>query len=135
MHKYPELLRMPETGAKFYQEFHQILPKDKFFTEYGFVNHCDNFQWAFNKFLSQDKGSLYKTNSLIRSYFYDNKDHVKRLMLFSVFVKEYLVNMESVLLYYEYYELMRKFLEAREKINNLINMLFSFSFEEPMLIN
>lgn len=135
MHKYPELLRMPESGTKFYKEFYQILPQEKFFTEFGFVQNCDDFQWAFNKFLTHEKGSLYKTNSLIRSYFYDNKDHVKRLMLFSVFVKEYLVNMESVLLYYEYYELMRKFLEAREKINNLINMLFSFSLEEPVLID
>lgn len=135
MHKYSELLRMPESGAKFYEEFHQILPQDKFFTEFGFAHHCDEFQWIFNKYLIQERGSLYKTNSLIRSYFYDHKDHVKRLMLFSVFVKEYLVNMEELLLQHEYYELMRKFMEAREKINNLINMLFSFSSEEPVLIN
>ncbi|WKN31659.1 hypothetical protein PZB74_22185 [Porifericola rhodea] len=134
MHKYPELLRMPESGTKFYREFQEILPQEKFFTELGFVQSCDDFQWAFIKFLTQDKGSFYKTHSLIRSYFYDNKDHVKRLMLFAVFVKEYLVDMESMLLQHEYYELMRKFLDAREKINQLINMLFSYSFEEPVLI-
>lgn len=135
MHRYHELLRMPESAERFYKEFQEILPQEKFFTELDFVNNCDSFQWAFNKFLVHDKGSLYKTNTLIRSYFYDNKEHVKRLMLFAVFVKEYLVNLEALLLHCEYYELMRKFEEAREKINNLINMLFSFSFEEPMLID
>lgn len=135
MHKYHELLRMPESAERFYKEYQEILPQEKFFTEFNFVNYCDDFQWAFNKFLIHEKGSLYKTHSLIRSYFYDNKDHVKRLMLFAIFVKEYLVNMEAMLLHFEYYELMRKFVDAREKINNLINMLFSFSFEEPMLID
>ncbi|WPP49519.1 hypothetical protein [Catalinimonas niigatensis] len=135
MNRYHELLKMPESGERFYKEFQGILPQEKFFTELGFVKNCDDFQWAFNKFLIHDKGSLYKTNTLIRSYFYDHKEHVKRLMLFAVYIKEYLVNVEALLLQYEYYELMRKFLDAREKINNLINMLFSFSFEEPMLID
>ncbi len=135
MHRYPELLRMPESAERFYKEFQEILPREEFFTEFGFVRSCDDFQWVFNKYLIQDKGSLYKTHSLIRSYFYDHKEHVKRLMLYAVFVKEYLVNVEAMLLHYEYYELMNKFLDAREKINNLINMLFSFSFEEPMLID
>ena len=134
MHKYSELLRMPDSGESFYKEYKEVLPQETFFTEFDFVDNCDDLQWAFIKYLIQDKGSLYKTNSLIRAYFYENKDYGKRIALFAVFVKEYLVTMEHTLLDYEYYELMNKFEEAREKINNLINMLVSDSFVSPMLI-
>lgn len=134
MHKYSELLRMPETAHKFYDEYKEVLPQEKFFTEFDFVDNCDDFQWAFVKYLIQDRGSLYKTNSIIRAYFYENKDYGKRLTMFAIFVKEYLMIMEDILLYHEYYELMRKFLEAREKINNLVNMLVSDSPVQPMLI-
>jgi hypothetical protein len=134
MNRYPELLRMPESAERFYNEFKEILPQEKFFTEFSFVNNCDDFQWAFNKYLIQDKASLYKTHSLIRSYFYDNKDHINRLTLFAVFVKEHMETTEARLLDYEYYELMRKFLDGREKVNTLISMLISDSFEQPMLV-
>lgn len=134
MHKYSELLRLPESAQNFYNEYKEVMPQEKFFTEFSFVDNCDNFQWAFVKFLIQDRGSLYKTNSLIRAYFYENKDHAKRLTMFAVFVKEYLVMMEDTLLYYEYYELMRKFTEAREKVNTLVNMLVCDSSVQPMLI-
>jgi len=134
MQKYSELLRKPESAQKFYDEYKEVLPQEKFFTEFSFVNSCDDFQWAFIKYLIQERGSMYKTNSLIRSYFYENKYHAKRLTMFAVFVKEYLMMMEDTLLYYEYYELMRKFLEARVKVNSLVNMLVSDSPVQPMLI-
>lgn len=134
MHRYSELLRMPESAEKFYNEFKDILPQEKFFTEFDFVDNCDEFQWAFIKYLIQEKGSLYKTNSVIRSYFYENEEYGKRLTLFAVFIKEYLVNMESTLLECEYYELMRKFLEARKKVNALVNMLLSDSSVQPALM-
>ncbi|MFP4092641.1 MAG: hypothetical protein ACLFUB_03255 [Cyclobacteriaceae bacterium] len=127
MHRYPELLKMPESGGRFYNEFKEVLPQEKFFTGYTFVHYCDDFQWAFCRYLLQEKASLYKANTLVRTYFYDNKYHTKRLTLFAVFVKEYMEETEAMLLKNEYYELMRRFEEARTKINNLINMLLSDS--------
>jgi hypothetical protein len=129
MHRYPELLKAPESGGKFYNEFKEVLPREKFFTDYTFVHYCDDFQWAFCRFLLQEKYSLYKTNTVIRTYFYDNKYHSDRLTLFAVFVKEFLVETEALLLEKEYYELMRRFLDAREKINKLISMLLSDSLD------
>ena len=125
---------MPESAERFYMEYKEVLPQEKFFTEFNFVDNCDEFQWAFTKYLILEKGSLYKTNSLVRSYFYENEEHSKRLTLFAVFVKEYLVNIEGTLLECEYYELMRKFLDARKKINTLVDMLLSDSLVQPTLM-
>lgn len=134
MHKYSELLRMPESAESFYNEFKEVLPQEKFFTEFNFVDNCDKFQWAFIKYLIQERGSMYKTNSLVRAYFYENGEHSKRLTLFAVFIKEYLIIMENMLLECEYYELMHKFLEARKKVNALVNMLLSESIVQPVLM-
>jgi len=134
MHRYSELLRMPESAERFYEEFKEVLPKEKFFTEFNFVDNCDAFQWAFVKHLIQEQGSLYKTNSLIRAYFYEHEAYDKRLALFVVFIKEYLLDLENTLLQCEYYELMRKFVDSKEKVNGLINMLISESLSQPVLI-
>lgn len=127
MHKYPELLKLPESAERFYNEFKEVLPKDKFFTDFTFVNYCDEFQWTFNKYLMTEQSSLYKSNTQIRTYFLDNKGHIKRLALYAIFIKEYFDETEAMLLEKEYYELMRRFLEAREKVLNLVNLLMSDS--------
>lgn len=125
MQKYPELLKLPEAAERFYNEFKEVLPKDKFFTDFIFVNYCDDFQWAFNKYLMTEQSSLYKLNTQVRTYFLDNKGYLKRLALYAIFIKEFLDETEELLLEKEYYELMRRFAEAREKVQNLVNVLMS----------
>lgn len=127
MQKYPELLKLPESAERFYNEFKEVLPKDKFFTDFTFVNYCDDFQWAFNKYLMSEQSSLYKLNTQVRIYFLDNKGYVKRLALYAIFIKEFFDEIEEMLLEKEYYELMKRFTEAREKVLNLINVLMSDS--------
>lgn len=127
MQKYPELLKLPESAERFYNEFKEVLPKDKFFTDFTFVNYCDDFQWAFNKYLMSEQSSLYKLNTQVRIYFLDNKGYVKRLALYAIFIKEFFDETEEMLLEKEYYELMKRFTEAREKVLNLINVLMSDS--------
>nr|WKN35144.1 hypothetical protein K4G66_22465 [Tunicatimonas sp. TK19036] len=123
MHRYPELMKLPEAAEKFYNEFRAVLPQEKFFTDFRFVHYCDGFQWAFHKYLMNDQSSLYKVNSQVRSYFFDNEGHVKRLALYAIFIKECMEETEAMLLDKEYYELMGKFQQAQEKILRLVNML------------
>ncbi len=125
MQKYPELLKLPESAERFYNEFKEVLPKDEFFTDFVFVNYCDDFQWTFNKYLMTEQSSSYKLHTQVRTYFLDNKGHIKRLALFAIFIKEFLDETEQMLLEKEYYELMRRFFEAKEKVSNLINLLMS----------
>ncbi len=127
MQRYPELLRLPESAERFYNEFKEVLPKDKFFTEFIFVDFCDDFQWTFSKYLMTEKSSLYKLNTQVRTYFLDNKVHIKRLALYAIFIKEFMDEMHTMLLAHEYYELMHRFLEAKEKVLNLVNVLMSDS--------
>lgn len=125
MHKYPELLRLSESAERFYNEFKEVLPKDKFFTDFIFVNYCDDFEWAFNKYLLTEQSSLYTLNTQVRTYFRDNQGHIKRLALYAIFIKEFLDETEEMLLEKEYYELMRRYKETREKVQNLVNLLMS----------
>lgn len=125
MHKYPELLRLSESAERFYNEFKEVLPKDKFFTDFIFVNYCDDFEWAFNKYLLTEQSSLYTLNTQVRTYFLDNQGHIKRLALYAIFIKEFLDETEEMLLEKEYYELMRRYKETREKVQNLVNLLMS----------
>ncbi len=125
MQKYPELLKLPESAERFYNEFKEVLPKDKFFTDFTFVNYCDDFQWTFNKYLMTEQSSLYKLNTQVRTYFLDNKGYIKRLALYAIFIKEFFDETEEMLLEKEYYELMNRFIEAREKVLNLVNVLMS----------
>mgnify|MGYP006902137759 FL=1 len=123
MYRYPELMRVPEIAERFYNEFRSVLPQEKFFTDFRFVHNCDGFQLAFHKYLTNDQSSLFKVNSQIRSYFYDNDGYVKRLALYAIFVKECMEETQEMLLEQEYYELMPKFQEAQQKILVLVNML------------
>ncbi|WKN42680.1 hypothetical protein [Tunicatimonas pelagia] len=123
MVRYPELLKVPEIAERFYKEFRDVLPQEKFFTDFCFVDHCDGFQWAFYKHLLNDQSSLFKVNSQVRSYFLDNSGYVKRLALYAIFVKECMEETGEMLLEQEYYELMPKFEASQSKILDLVNML------------
>ena len=125
MHQYPELMKVPESAERFYNEFKAVLPQDKFFTDHVFVEYCDNFQYAYHKFLRQSRSSAYKVNTLIRSYFYENRGHVKRLALFAIFIQEFLEETEEMLLANEYYELMNRLDDSKTKINLLVSAMMS----------
>ena len=127
MHQYPELMKVAASAERFYNEFKAVLPQDKFFTDHIFVEYCDDFQYAYHKYLRQSQSSAYKVNSLIRSYFYDNRGHVKRLALFAIFVNEFLLETEEILLDREYYELMHRFNDSKSKMSLLISAMMSDS--------
>lgn len=127
MHQYPELMKVPESAERFYNEFKAVLPQDKFFTDHVFVEYCDNFQYAYHKFLRQHRSSAYKVNTLIRSYFYENQGYVKRLALFAIFIKEFLEETEEMLLANEYYELMNRMHDSKTKISILVGAMMSDS--------
>ena len=125
MQQYPELTKTSVSAEKFYNEFKAVLPQDKFFTDYEFVTYCDDFQNAYYKFLRHDRNSAYRVNSLIRSYFYNNRGHLKRLALYAIFIKESLEEIEEMLLDCEYYELMNRFNTSKEKISCLVSAMMS----------
>ena len=125
MQQYPELTKTSVSAEKFYNEFKAVLPQDKFFTDYEFVTYCDDFQNAYYKFLRHDRNSSYRVNSLIRSYFYNNRGHLKRLALYAIFIKESLEEIEEMLLDCEYYELMNRFNTSKEKISCLVSAMMS----------
>ncbi len=127
MYRYPELMKVPEIAGRFYDEFKDVLPQEAFFTDFQFVNYCDGFQWAFHKHLLNGQSTLFKVNSQVRSYFFENAGYVKRLALYAIFVKECMEETEEMLLDREYYELMPKFLVSREKILRLVDMLMGDS--------
>lgn len=123
--QYPALMEQPEAARKFYDEFKDVLPQDKFFTDLTFVEHCGSFQYAYLKFLGRSQSSAYRMNTLIRSYFAENQGHVKRLALFAIFVQELLEDTETMLLGHEYYELMNRFNDSKHRILHLINVMMS----------
>ena len=125
MQQYPELTKTSVSAEKFYNEFKAVLPQDKFFTDHEFVTYCDDFQNAYYKYLRQDRNSSYRVNSLIRSYFYNNRGHLKRLALYAIFIKESLEEIEEMLLDCEYYELMNRFNASKEKITRLVSVMMS----------
>ena len=127
MYRYPELMKVPEIAGRYYDEFKDVLPQEAFFTDFQFVNYCDGFQRAFHKHLLNGQSTLFKVNSQVRSYFFENAGYVKRLALYAIFVKECMEETEEMLLDREYYELMPKFLVSREKILRLVDMLMGDS--------
>lgn len=127
MQQYPELTKTAVSAEKFYNEFKAVLPQDKFFTDYEFVTYCDDFQNAYYKFLRQNRNSSYRVNTLIRSYFYNNRGHLKRLALYAIFIKESLEEIEEMLLDCEYYELMNRFNASKEQISCLVGAMMSDS--------
>ncbi len=118
-------MQRPESAKKFYNEFRDVLPQDKFFTDHTFVQQCSDFQKAYLKFLSHKQSSAYRMNTLIRSYFCDNQGYVKRLALFAIFVQELLEETEEMLLDYEYYELMDRFNESKHRTLQLVSAMMS----------
>lgn len=127
MHQYPELMQTAASAERFYNEFKAVLPQDKFFTGHVFVEYCDSFQYAYHKYLRQSQSSAYKINSLIRSYFYENRGYVKRLALFAIFINEFMEETEEMLLKKEYYELMHRFNDSKERVSVLISAMMSDS--------
>ena len=127
MQQYPELTNASVSAERFYNEFKAVLPQDKFFTDYEFVTYCDDFQHAYCRYLRQDRNSAYRVNTQIRSYFYNNRGHLKRLALYAIFIKESLEEIEEMLLDCEYYELMNRFNASKEKISRLVSAMMSDS--------
>lgn len=126
MERYPELVRRPQCAEQFFNEFKDVLPQESLLAGFNFALSCDNFHWAFNKYLlSCEEITLYRTNTHIRNFFLDNYEHPRRLVLFAVFIHDYLQITESLLLDREYYELMAKFTEAKMKIEGIIKILMA----------
>lgn len=125
MHSYPELMKNSASARNFYNEFKDVLPQDKFFTDHVFVEHCGSFQYAYLKFLVRRQSSAYRINTMIRSYFSENQGYVKRLALFAIFIQELLEDTEEMLLDHEYYELMERFDGSKDRILQLVSAMMS----------
>lgn len=123
--QYPALMQRSESAKRFYDEFRDVLPQDKFFTDYTFVRQCGDFQVAYLKFLSRKQSSAYRVNTLIRAYFHSNRGYVKRLALFAIFVQELLEDTEEMLFDYEYYELMDRFNQSKHRTLQLVSAMMS----------
>lgn len=123
MERYPELIRNPECAEQFFNEFKDVLPEKSLMAGFNFAVCCDNFHWAFNKYLLSEEGiTLYRVNQHVRKFFSENEEHSRRLILFAIFIREYLEVTEKLLLDREYYELMEKFNEAKNKIEGLVKL-------------
>ncbi len=129
MENYPELLKHPQAAEDFFNTYKKFLPEKQFLTGFNFAIHCDNFHWAFNRYLVSEKKSMYRINSLVREFFNENKDQNRRLVLYILFIKGFLQITEDMLLQSEYYELMNKFENAQHNIQNLIGMLAAESVD------
>ncbi len=126
MEKYPELIRNPDCAEQFFNEFKGVLPEDSFLAGFNFAVSCDKFHWAFNKYLlSEEEITLYRSTKHIRAFFEENEAHARRLVLYAIFVKDYLQLTEALLLDREYYELMTKFADAKTKIDHLVRILLA----------
>lgn len=131
MERYPELVRNPECAEQFFNEFKDVLPQDSLLAGFNFALSCDNFHGAFNKYLlSSEEITLYRVNKHIHKFFSENGDHPKRLVLFAIFIRDYLLITEKLLLDREYYELMTKFMEAKHKIEDITKILMADNLEE-----
>lgn len=135
MERYPELIRNPACAEQFFNEFKNILPQDSFLAGFNFAVSCDNFHWAFNKYLlSEEEITLYRSTKHIRTFFDENENHARRLVLYAIFIKDYLKLTETLLLDREYYELMTKFADAKTKIEHLVRMLLADNTRHKDLI-
>ena len=122
MINYSELLKHPQAAEKFYHQYKSILPQQQFLNGFNFAIHCDNFHWAFNKYLLSEKKSMYRVNTLVRTFFNDNANQSRRIALYIIFLKGFFQITEAILLDKEYYELMRKFNNAKNNILGLMKM-------------
>ena len=123
--RYPELVRKPESAELFFNEFKGKLPEKSLLAGFNFATQCDNFHYDFNRYLLTEGKSLYRVMNHIKVYFDQNQSHQRRLVLFSLFIREYMDATGKLLLSREYYELMKKFDEAQEKINKMVHLLMA----------
>jgi len=123
--RFPELELHPNGAESFYNEYKDKLPEDKLLKGFSFAQACDDFQKHFNKYLISEKNSMYSMNNVIRKFFSNNTDNKQSMMLFAIFIREHLEITNQMLLEKEYYELMEKFNNTKEKLNQLVNMLLA----------
>ncbi|MGB3848446.1 MAG: hypothetical protein WA958_00650 [Tunicatimonas sp.] len=123
--KYPELVTKPVCAEQFYEEFKGKLPEKSLLAGFNFALCCDNFHYAFNRYLLHEGKSLYHVHRHIRTFFSDNAQHKRRLALFGIFTNEYTEATKNMLLSREYYELMPKLHHAEEQVQRLVESLFA----------
>lgn len=129
--KYPELVQKPVCAEAFYNEFKGKLPEKSLLAGFNFAVCCDNFHYAFNRYLLHEGKSLYRVNQLIKTFFGDNSQHKRRLALFGIFTSEYTQATKNMLLAREYYELMPKLHHAEAQVQRLVESLFADLNEQP----
>ena len=122
---YNELLKHPQAAEQFFVQYKDVLPQRQFLNGFNFAIHCDNFHWAFNKYLLSEKKSMYRVSNLVRTFFNDNVDQSRRIALYILFLKGFFQITENMLLDKEYYELMHKFNNARDSITGLTKVLLT----------
>lgn len=120
---YTELLKHPQAAEQFFNQYKDILPQQQFLAGFNFAIHCDNFHWAFNKYLMSEKKSMYRVNTLVRNFFQDNKEQTRRIALYILFIKGFFKITENLLLNNEYYELMYKFNNAQYNVLEMVKVL------------
>lgn len=125
MEKYPELIRKPACAEQFFNEFKGKLPEKSLMAGFNFAVQCDNFHYAFNRYLLHEGKSLYHVHSHVKAFFTDNTGHKRRLALYGIFVNEYMDATKQLLLSREYYELMPKLHQAEEQVEHLVKTLFA----------
>ncbi len=121
--KYPELIRRPECAEEFFNEFKGVMPDSSLLAGFNFALNCDNFHYAFNRYLLNENKSFYRIGQNMRQFYADNEGNLRRAALYSVFIQEYLDATQQLLLNREYYELMPRFEEAKTKVTKMVNEL------------
>jgi hypothetical protein len=129
--KYPELVRKPACAEQFYNEFKGKLPEKSLLAGFNFAVCCDNFHYAFNRYLLHEGKSLYHVHQQIKTFFDKNAQHKRRLALFGIFTNEYTEATKKMLLAREYYELMPKLHQAEEQVQRLVECLFADLNDQP----
>ena len=130
MEKYPELIRKPACAEQFLSEFKGKLPEKSLQAGFNFAVQCDNFHYAFNRYLLHEGKSLYHVHNHVKTFFTNNAGHKRRLALYGIFVEEYVDATKQLLLNREYYELMPKFHQAEEQVQGLVKSLFADQIAE-----
>lgn len=123
MEKYPELIKKPECAEQFFNEYRGVMPDSSLLAGFNFALNCDNFHFSFNRYLLTEGKSFYRVGQCMRQYYAENENNKRRAALFSVFISEYLEVTQSLLLRKEYYELMPRFNDAKQKVTELSAML------------
>ena len=123
--KYPELVQKPVCAEQFYNEFKGKLPEKSLMAGFNFAVCCDNFHYAFNRYLLHEGKSLYRVQKQIKTFFSENAQHKRRLALFGIFTNEYTEATREMLLKREYYELMPKMHQAEAQVQRLVESLFA----------